>query len=73
MLRITTEENVGFVLFLAGSLSDQGSVCPVVFLIVRNQVVERDFLAQSGAVVLSNSLGILCHCLCHKSTDILIG
>ncbi len=29
MLRITTEENVGFVLFLAGSLSDQGSVCPL--------------------------------------------
>ncbi len=29
MLRITTEENVGFVLSLAGSLSDQGSVCPL--------------------------------------------
>jgi hypothetical protein len=29
MLRMTTEENVGFVLSLGGSLSDQGSVCPL--------------------------------------------
>ena len=33
MLRITTEENVGFVLSLAGSLSDQGSACPLLYVV----------------------------------------